>query len=94
MFFFDNPDKSGIFNCGTGHAESFCEIANALKEKYTDAKVEYIPFPDSLKGKYQTFTESDITKLRSAGYDKPFTNLKTGTLKYAEILEKSGGYII
>ena len=94
MFFFDNPDKSGIFNCGTGHAESFCEIANALKEKYTDAKVEYIPFPDSLKGKYQTFTESDITKLRNAGYDKPFTNLKTGTLKYAEILEKSGGYII
>lgn len=94
MFFYDNPDKSGIFNCGTGHAESFCEIANALKEKYINAKVEYIPFPDSLKGKYQTFTESNITKLRNAGYDKPFTSLKSGTLKYAEILEKSGGYII
>ncbi len=56
--------------------------------------MEYIPFPDSLKGKYQTFTESNITKLRNAGYDKPFTSLKSGTLKYAEILEKSGGYII
>ena len=67
---------------------------NALKEKYINAKVEYIPFPDSLKGKYQTFTESNITKLRNAGYDKPFTSLKSGTLKYAEILEKSGGYII
>ena len=63
MFFYENPDKSGIFNCGTGHAESFCEIANALHEKYKDAKVEYIPFPESLKGKYQTFTEKSTSEL-------------------------------
>ena len=94
MFFYDNPSISGIYNCGTGNAESFCEIANALKEKYTEAKIEYIPFPESLVGKYQTFTQSDITSLRKAGYNKPFISLKEGTLKYADILENSGGYII
>ncbi len=94
MFFFDNPEISGIYNCGTGNAESFCEIANACKEKYQDVKIEYIPFPDSLVGKYQTFTQSDITKLRNAGYDKPFMSLKEGTLKYLDTLENSGGYII
>lgn len=94
MFFYDNPSISGIYNCGTGNAESFCEIANALKEKYTEAKIEYIPFPENLVGKYQTFTQSDITSLRNAGYNKPFISLKEGTLKYADILENSGGYII
>lgn len=94
MFFFEYQSISGIYNCGTGNAESFCEIANALKEKYTEAKIEYIPFPESLVGKYQTFTQSDITSLRKAGYNKPFISLKEGTLKYADILENSGGYII
>lgn len=94
MFFFEHQSISGIYNCGTGNAESFCEIANALKEKYTEAKIEYIPFPESLVGKYQTFTQSDITSLRKAGYNKPFISLKEGTLKYADILENSGGYII
>lgn len=94
MFFFEHQSISGIYNCGTGNAESFCEIANALKEKYTEAKIEYIPFPESLIGKYQTFTQSDITSLRKAGYNKPFISLKEGTLKYADILENSGGYII
>lgn len=94
MFFYEHPEINGVYNCGTGKAESFCEIANALKEKYSHAKIEYIPFPENLVGKYQKFTESDITKLRKAGYEKPFTDLKTGTLKYAEILEKTGGYII
>ena len=94
MFFFEHQSISGIYNCGTGNAESFCEIANALKEKYTEAKIEYIPFPESLVGKYQTFTQSDITSLRKAGYNKPFISLKEGTLKYANILENSGGYII
>lgn len=94
MFFYDKPSISGIYNCGTGNAESFCEIANALKEKYTEAKIEYITFPENLVGKYQTFTQSDITSLRKAGYNKPFISLKEGTLKYADILENSGGYII
>lgn len=94
MFFFENPDKSGIFNCGTGRAESFCRIADAVLEKYKDAKVEYIPFPENLVGKYQTFTQSDISKLREAGYNKEFIDLKSGTLKYLDVLEKNNGYIL
>lgn len=94
MFFYENRDISGIFNCGTGKAESFCKIAEALKDIYKDAKVETIPFPDSLKGKYQTYTEADISKLREAGYKKEFINLFDGTKKYANILETTGGYIV
>lgn len=94
MFFFFNREISGIFNCGTGKAESFCEIAYALSEIYPYAKFEYIPFPEHLKGKYQKFTEGDISKLREAGYDKPFVSLNSGTKKYAEILKNSGGYIV
>ncbi len=94
MFFFDNPHISGIYNCGTGHAESFCEIAHAINSKYKDAKIEYIPFPENLVGKYQTFTQSDITKLRKAGYKKSFLSLKEGTLKYMDVLENSNGYIL
>ena len=93
-FFFANPDKSGIFNCGTGNAESFVEIAKALKEVYKSAEIEYIAFPDALKGKYQKYTQADLKKLRAIGYDKAFMNVNTGVKKYAEVLEKSGGYLM
>ena len=94
MFFYENPHLSGIFNCGTGNAESFCKIAEALQELYPEAEIETIPFPDTLKGKYQTFTEADMLKLRQAGYSKEFLTLKDGTKKYAKVLENSGGYLI
>jgi len=93
-FFFENEKISGIFNCGTGKAESFTEIARTLKEVYPSADVEYMPFPEALKGKYQKFTQADLTKLRNAGYDKSFMNVNTGVKKYAQILESSGGYLI
>ncbi len=94
MYFYDNSHISGIFNCGTGKAESFIEIAKALNEVYSDAKIEYIPFPETLKGKYQKFTQADLTNLRKAGYDKEFLSVNEGTKKYASILEKSNGYFL
>ena len=93
-FFFENEKIRGIFNCGTGHAESFLEIAKALKEVYPKSNIEYIPFPDALKGKYQKFTEANLTNLRAAGYDKDFMSVNSGVKKYAEILEKSEGYLM
>lgn len=93
-FFFENEKISGIFNCGTGNAESFLEIAKALKEIYPKSNIEYIPFPEALKGKYQKFTQADLTNLRKAGYDKSFMNVNAGVKKYAKILEESGGYLI
>lgn len=94
MFLYENPEISGIFNCGTGKAESFCKIADALLTIYPDSKIETVPFPDTLKGKYQAFTKADMKKLRNAGYTKPFLSLKHGVKKYAKILETSGGYLV
>lgn len=94
MFLYDNPKVSGIFNCGSGRAESFCKIAETLKDVYKDAVIQTVPFPDSLKGKYQTFTKADMKKLRAAGYDKHFISLRQGVKKYAKVLEASGGYLL
>ncbi len=94
LFFYENKRLSGIYNCGTGKAESFCRIADALSEMYPEASAASIPFPESLKGKYQAFTQADISKLREAGYTKEFMSLSDGTKKYAKILETSGGYLL
>ncbi|MFT3736728.1 MAG: ADP-glyceromanno-heptose 6-epimerase [Rhodocyclaceae bacterium] len=105
LYFLDNPDKSGIFNLGTGRAQSFNDIAvgviNACRRHAGEAElslvemaqqglIEYVPFPDILKGKYQSFTQADITKLRSAGYDAPFNDVAKGVAKYCEKLLAKG----
>ncbi|WP_026637072.1 ADP-glyceromanno-heptose 6-epimerase [Duganella zoogloeoides] len=95
LFFLDNPDKSGIFNLGTGRAQPFNDIAvavvNNLKPEAgalaLDAIVEqklleYVAFPDKLKGKYQSFTQANIAKLRAIGYDKPFYDVSAGVTAY------------
>lgn len=94
MFLYENPGISGIFNCGTGRAESFCKIADALLTIYPDSKIETVPFPETLKGKYQAFTKADMKKLRNAGYTKPFISLGQGVKKYSKILETAGGYLV
>jgi len=50
--------------------------------------IEYIPFPDALKGKYQSFTQADLTKLRKAGYDAPFANVEEGVSEYVKWLSE------
>ncbi len=92
LFFLDHPEKSGIFNCGTGKAESFLKIAEIMQTCYDNCEIKFIPFPDSLKGKYQAFTQADLTNLRAAGYDKPFTRLEDSVRKYVDVLKKSGGF--
>ncbi|WP_291970395.1 ADP-glyceromanno-heptose 6-epimerase [Candidatus Symbiopectobacterium sp.] len=73
---------SGIFNCGTGRAESFQAVADAVLDFHQKGQVEYIPFPEKLKGRYQAFTQADLTKLRAAGYDKPFKTVAEGVSDY------------
>lgn len=79
---------SGIFNCGSGKADSFQAVADAViafhQEK--DLSVEYIAFPDKLKGCYQAFTEADLSKLRAVGYDKPFKTVAEGIADYMQWL--------
>ncbi|MCE9883441.1 ADP-glyceromanno-heptose 6-epimerase [Obesumbacterium proteus] len=73
---------SGIFNCGTGRAESFQAVADAVVAYHQKGSISYIPFPDKLKGRYQGFTKADTTKLRAAGYDKPFKTVAEGVSEY------------
>jgi ADP-L-glycero-D-manno-heptose 6-epimerase len=68
----------GIFNAGTGQARSFNAIAQTLIDHLGRGRIEYIPFPDELRGKYQSFTQADILSLRAAGYTKAFTPLEEG----------------
>ena len=105
FWFLDNPDASGIFNLGTGRAQPFNDIAtstvNALrhiegKEKLTLEEmvkqkiIEYIDFPEALKGKYQSFTQADIGELRKVGYDKDFLTVEQGISRYvAQLIDKT-----
>jgi ADP-L-glycero-D-manno-heptose 6-epimerase len=68
----------GIFNAGTGEARSFNAVAAALQKVHGPGSVEYIPFPADLEGRYQHFTEADVTTLRKSGYAAPFTSLEDG----------------
>lgn len=92
LFFGDNPEKSGIFNCGTGQANTFNAVAQAMIKANGGGRIEYIDFPETLKGKYQNFTEADLADLLAVGYDKPFTELETAVADYYGYL-KNGGYL-
>ncbi|MGK2888709.1 MAG: ADP-glyceromanno-heptose 6-epimerase [Candidatus Malihini olakiniferum] len=80
---------SGIFNCGTGRAESFQAVADTVLDFHKKGQVEYIPFAEKLKGRYQAFTQADLTKLRAAGYDKPFKTVAEGVSDYLTWLNGS-----
>jgi len=86
LWFMDHPDKSGIFNLGTGRSQSFNDVANAVIAYHEKGDIEYISFPDKLKGCYQSFTEADMAALREAGYDKPFQTVEQGVRAYMEWL--------
>lgn len=88
LWFMDHPEKSGIFNLGTGRSQTFNDVANAVIQYYSRGEIKYIPFPDHLKGRYQSFTEADISALRAAGYDAPFKTVEEGVHAYMEWLNR------
>jgi ADP-L-glycero-D-manno-heptose 6-epimerase len=90
LWFLDHADKSGIFNIGTGRARSFNALAGALLDWYGGGKIEYLPFPDYLRGRYQSNTRADLTALRAAGYDRPFRSLEEGIPLYMDWLREHG----
>lgn len=93
LWFLDHPDKSGIFNVGTGRSQPFNDIARAVIAWHGRGELEYVPFPDHLRGRYQSFTEADISALRAAGYDKPFKTVEQGVELYMESLNNGTGDI-
>ena len=99
LWFFDHPGLSGIFNLGTGRAQPFNDVAssvvNAMRAFKGEApqpleaitaggSIEYIPFPDALRGKYQSYTQADLTALRAIGCDHQFADVQTGVTQYVQ----------
>jgi ADP-L-glycero-D-manno-heptose 6-epimerase len=82
----DHPHITGVFNCGTGRSQTFNDVANAVIAWHGKGKIKYVPFPDNLVGRYQSYTEADLKKLRAAGYDKPFLSVEQGVAKYLDWL--------
>lgn len=87
LWFWKNG-KSGIFNCGTGRAESFQAVADAVMAYHNKTELDYIPFPEKLKGRYQAYTQADLTKVKTAGYNKPFKTVAEGVTEYMAWLNK------
>ena len=83
LWFWKNA-KSGIFNCGTGRAESFQAVADAVTGFHSERQsaLDYIPFPEKLKGRYQAYTQADLTNLRAAGYPGEFKTVAEGVREY------------
>jgi len=101
LWFLEHPDKSGIFNLGSGRAQPFNDVARAvvnaararsgaapltLDAMVDQGLVEYIDFPAALVGKYQCFTEADLSRLRGAGCEHVFADVASGILRYAQWL--------
>jgi ADP-L-glycero-D-manno-heptose 6-epimerase len=101
LWFFDHPGKSGVFNLGSGRAQPFNDVAMAvvnslrglqgesalpLEKIAAQGLIEYIPFPDALRGKYQCFTQADLAKLRAAGCNHTFADVQTGVSQYVQWL--------
>ncbi|WP_144639011.1 ADP-glyceromanno-heptose 6-epimerase [Bordetella genomosp. 13] len=99
LHFLDHPEQSGVFNCGTGRAQPFNDVAaavvNTLRAEQGDAElpleelvkagfIRYIAFPDDLKGRYQSYTQADVTKLRGAGFVAAMRDVKTGVGEYVK----------
>jgi len=97
LWFYDHPSVSGIFNLGTGRAQPFNDVASAVVNTFRDRDgqpalsldalaaqglLEYITFPDALRGKYQCYTQADLSTLRAVGCDHVFADVQTGVASY------------
>ncbi|OCG10416.1 ADP-glyceromanno-heptose 6-epimerase [Gilliamella sp. App6-5] len=85
LWFWENK-ISGIYNCGTGKAESFQTVAEAVLSYHQKGQIEYIPFPEHLEGRYQRFTQADLTKFRQTGCPIKFKTVTEGTTEYMKWL--------
>jgi ADP-L-glycero-D-manno-heptose 6-epimerase len=93
LFFMENPEKSGIFNCGSGQARSFQKLAEIVKSDFSESRITPIPFPKDLEDKYQTFTKANLNNLRNAGYENEFTSLEKGVSEYLKLLQTENGFL-
>ncbi|NLB66046.1 MAG: ADP-glyceromanno-heptose 6-epimerase [Lentisphaerae bacterium] len=92
LFFGENRGVSGLFNCGTGEARSWNDLAKAVFAAMgREPEIEYIEMPETLREKYQYFTQAETGKLRAAGFEPPFTPLEEGIRQYVQTHLAAGG---
>jgi ADP-L-glycero-D-manno-heptose 6-epimerase len=104
LWFLDHPEASGVFNLGTGKAQPFNDVAiavvNALRQlkgeacltldnAAHDGLIEYVPFPAALVGKYQCYTQADLSALRAAGCKHAFADVQAGVTSYMQSLQSA-----
>ncbi len=98
LWFYDNPLAKGIFNLGSGKAQPFNDVALSVVQAFTQTKlsleeavnkglITYVDFPDALKGKYQSFTQADLTQLRAVGCQHSFSSVEHGVSAYMANLQ-------
>jgi len=81
----ENKNVNGLFNVGTGRAQSFKELAEATFHALGKGpNIKYIDMPEKLRGKYQYYTQADMQKLRDMGYNKPFASVEEGVKDYVQ----------
>lgn len=85
IWLLEHREVSGLFNIGTGYAQSFYELAEALFDALgLEIKIKYIDMPEHLRAKYQYYTQAEMVKLRSMGYEEPFLNVQQGVSDYVK----------
>ncbi len=93
IYFLENPQCNGIFNLGTGQAQTWNDLAGALfKAVGKKPNIEYIDMPQDLRPRYQYFTQADMTKLRNCGFTEPFRNLDQAVKDYVGYLKTNSYY--
>ncbi len=92
LFFFDHPEVSGLFNCGTGQARTWIDLARTVfASAGLPPRIEFIDMPLSIRDNYQYHTEANLSKLRLVGYVAPFLTIEEGVRRYVtQYLSKSG----
>ena len=95
MWFLKNPNKSGIFNVGTGVSRTFLDlVSNVYKEMNRNINIKFIEMPENIRDKYQYETIAMMSNLRSIGYKNKFCSLEEGIKDYIRLLENKNSYEI
>ena len=92
FYFWQHPELKGVYNLGTGKAHTFNDMEKAVLDFFGSGKLVYVPFPEVLKGKYQSYTQADTTKLNQTGYEGGFTDFAESVKEYCGVLQASDGY--
>jgi len=93
-FMLTAKNLAGVFNLGTGQARTYLDMARAVcAANNLPERIEFIDMPEPLRGKYQSFTQAPMEKLREAGFIAPFTSLEDGIARYIDILRRPAPYL-